>query len=281
MMSTGAMMGGSFAHSTSLSGMPIQQKKENGHIKRPMNAFMVWSRIQRKKIAQENPKMHNSEISKRLGSEWKLLSDYEKKAFIDEAKCIRARHMEDHPEYKYRPKRKPKMIQNRGCQSSAGFSLPLLHSNTSPNLINPFSQNFISSQPNQVGLDSVGVDRARPFGGYPQYPWFPSTFLPSLSPTTFPHLLQQQQGEGLQFPGSKRETSQTSLLTPSPSPDMKLSMAEFPSTFPSPNSFYDNIYSKPFSSHTFENNSGFAMQSQTNFSNPNIDLLKRPVGVLI
>lgn len=94
--------------------MTVMSNRSPDHIKRPMNAFMVWSKQRRKELAKENPRMHNSELSKRLGAEWKSLSDKEKRPYIDDAKKIREQHMADHPGYRYRPRRKPKNIFKKG-----------------------------------------------------------------------------------------------------------------------------------------------------------------------
>jgi hypothetical protein len=87
-------------------------KKLKNHIKRPMNAFMVWAQAARRSLSKTHPTLHNAQLSKTLGSLWHKLSDEQKVPFMEEANRLRDEHKNEHPEYKYQPKRRPKMYMH-------------------------------------------------------------------------------------------------------------------------------------------------------------------------
>ena len=73
-----------------------------------MNAFMVFSQLERKKIIEVTPDKHNAEISKELGRRWKLLPEEARLPYKEEAERLLICHQKEYPDYKYKPRKKPK-----------------------------------------------------------------------------------------------------------------------------------------------------------------------------
>lgn len=64
--------------------------------------------MERKKIVEQKPDIHNAEVSKALGKRWKELEDQDREPYIREAERLRLLHMQQYPDYKYQPRKKAK-----------------------------------------------------------------------------------------------------------------------------------------------------------------------------
>lgn len=103
-------------------GQSAQAEEDDDHVKRPMNAFMVWSRTERRKLALKYPNMLNCEISKLLGAEWSRMNEDEKSPYVQESKRLRTIHSQKYPDYSYKPRRrKRKVTQSQSVYPSINF----------------------------------------------------------------------------------------------------------------------------------------------------------------
>ncbi|VDP13427.1 unnamed protein product, partial [Onchocerca flexuosa] len=90
-----------------LSGYQVRQ-----HIRRPMNAFMIFSKRHRPLVHEKYPNRDNRTVSKILGEWWYALGPEEKQKYHDLATQVKEAHFRAHPDWKWCSRERKKTTNN-------------------------------------------------------------------------------------------------------------------------------------------------------------------------
>jgi hypothetical protein len=77
-------------------------QKPDGSMKRPMNAFILFSNEKRSELADLNPHLSNAAVSVLLGQRWREMLSAEKSGYVMAAKRIKEDFHAQHPDAKTR-----------------------------------------------------------------------------------------------------------------------------------------------------------------------------------
>lgn len=120
--------------------------KDKEHIRRPMNAFMIFSKRHRARVHERHPHQDNRTVSKILGEWWYALGSDEKQKYHDLAHQVKEAHYKKHPEWKWCSKEKKRSPRKNERRSSV-----------TDELITATSENELdlAGQPNSIRSKSV------------------------------------------------------------------------------------------------------------------------------
>ncbi|XP_076650659.1 putative transcription factor capicua isoform X1 [Halictus rubicundus] len=98
---------------------PQSPLKSKDRIRRPMNAFMIFSKRHRAVVHQRHPNQDNRTVSKILGEWWYALGPEEKQKYHDLASEVKEAHFKAHPDWKWcsKDRRKSSTTSFKGSES--------------------------------------------------------------------------------------------------------------------------------------------------------------------
>nr|KAF6409402.1 capicua transcriptional repressor [Rousettus aegyptiacus] len=153
-------------------------KREKDHIRRPMNAFMIFSKRHRALVHQRHPNQDNRTVSKILGEWWYALGPKEKQKYHDLAFQVKEAHFKAHPDWKWCNKDRKKSsseakptslglagghkeTRERSMSETGTAAAP----GVSSELLSVTAQTLLSSDPKAPGSGSCGAERLHTVGG--------------------------------------------------------------------------------------------------------------------
>ncbi|KAB7498571.1 putative transcription factor capicua [Armadillidium nasatum] len=103
---------------------PRKSKSDKDHIRRPMNAFMIFSKRHRPIVHHKYPNQDNRTVSKILGEWWYELKPEEKTKYQSLASEIKETHYKAHPDWKWcsKDRRKSSTSSSKGDNVTGPFT---------------------------------------------------------------------------------------------------------------------------------------------------------------